>query len=294
MVEGVSLAGMTETPIVIVDAQRPAPATGFPTRTEQADLDFLIHAGHGEFARVVYAPGTIEEAFYLTIKAFNIADKYQIPVLLMTDQHLADSYRNIEAFDQNKIKVKRHIISKEDSQRITSYKRYQLNETGISPRAIPSWIKDVVYVDSDEHNEEGHITEDAQMRIKMVEKRFSKKLCALAKEVEAPSVYNLENAERVLIGFGSTYGVIREAAESIEKTGFIHLSQVWPFPVLRMQELLKNAKNIITVENNAGAQLAKLLKREAGIAANSSILKFDGRPFNLDYLTHQLQETRNG
>ena len=292
MVEGLSLAGMTETPIVIVDAQRPAPATGFPTRTEQADLDFLIHAGHGEFARVVYAPGTIEEAFYLTIKAFNIADKYQIPVLLMTDQHLGDSYRNIEALDQNKVKVQRYIISKSDSQGITAYKRYQLNETGISPRAIPSWIKEVFYVDSDEHSEEGHITEDAQIRTKMVEKRFFKKLSALAKEVEAPRAYNLENAEKVLIGFGSTYGVMREAAENSDETGFIHLSQVWPLPILELQALLKNAKNIITVENNAGAQLAKLLKRETGISANSSILKFDGRPFNLEYLTLSLKGTK--
>ncbi len=292
MVEGLSLAGMTETPVVIVDAQRPAPATGFPTRTEQADLNFLIHAGHGEFARVVYAPGTIEEAFYLTIKAFNAAEKYQIPVLIMTDQHLADSARDIEPFDLNKAKVERSIISKEDSKGVAGYKRYQFTGSGISPRAIPSWIADVIYADSDEHTEEGHITEDSDIRIKMVEKRFYKKLAGLSKEIESPTAYNIEKADIILVGFGSTYGVMKEVSEAVtgKKIGFIHISQVWPFPVSDMAELLKGAKKVLTVENNAGAQLAGLLKREAGINAAGSILRFDGRPFDLDYLIKRLNE----
>ncbi|MCK9603821.1 MAG: 2-oxoacid:acceptor oxidoreductase subunit alpha [Candidatus Omnitrophica bacterium] len=295
MVEGLSLAGMTETPIVVVDAQRPAPATGFPTRTEQADLDFLIHAGHGEFARVIYAPGTIEEAFYLTIKAFNIAEKYQIPVLIMTDQHLADSYRGIEPFDLNKVKAQRYIISKEDSKKVTSYKRYQLTESGVSPRAVPSWIQDVIYVDSDEHNEEGHITEDADMRIKMVGKRFYKKITALSQEIEKPSAYNMANADTVLLGFGSTYGVMKEicAEPGNEKFGFIHFSQVWPFPVSEVNQLLKDKKNLFTVENNAGGQLAKLLMRETGIKVEHSILRYDGRPFDLDYLAGRIRELKN-
>lgn len=292
MVEGLSLSGMTETPIVVVDAQRPAPATGLPTRTEQADLDYLIHAGHGEFARVVFSPGTIEQAFYLTVKAFNLAEKYQIPVLIMTDQHLAESYRNIEIFDLNKAKVKRYIISKEDSQKITNYKRYQFTESGISPRAIPSWLEDVIYVDSDEHTEEGHITEDALIRTKMVEKRFYKKMAGLSKEIEKPSAYNLKGAKVILIGFGSTYGVMREVCEVSKnrKIGFVHLSQVWPFPGKDILRLLKNAKKTITVENNAAGQLARLIRRETGIKIDKSILKFDGRPFNLDFLLERIKK----
>jgi len=290
MVEGLSLAGMTETPIVVVDAQRPGPATGFPTRTEQADLDFLIHAGHGEFARVIYAPGSIEEAFYLTIRAFNIAEKYQIPVLIMTDQHLADSSRDIERFDLNKVMAQRYIISKEDSKKIAGYKRYQFTESGVSSRAIPSWVDDVIYSDSDEHNEEGHITEDADMRIKMVEKRFYKKMAGLAQEIEKPVAYNLSKADTVLLGFGSTYGVIKEACEaSGEDFGFVHLPQVWPFPASEVGLLLKGKKNIFTVENNAGGQLAKLVRRETGIKAEGSILRYDGRPFNLDYLIKRIK-----
>lgn len=293
MVEGVSLSGMTETPMVIVDAQRPAPATGFPTRTEQADLDFLIHAGHGEFARAIYSPGTIEEAFYLTLKAFNTAEKYQIPVLIMTDQHLADSLMNIKPFNLNKEKVKRHIISKDDSAKISGYQRYKLTASGISPRAIPSWINDVIYVDSDEHDEVGHITEDGALRVKMVEKRFYKKMSGLSREIEKPVTFNLEKATKVLLGFGSTYGVIKEACEKIgdKHLGFAHLPQVWPFPELELGRLLKG-KKIITIENNAGAQLAKLLMRETGLGASSSILRFDGRPFNLDDLIKRIKELK--
>lgn len=290
MTEGISLAGMTETPVVVVDAQRPAPATGFPTRTEQADLEFLLHAGHGEFARVIFAPGTIEQTFYLTIKAFDIAERFQIPVLIMTDQHLADSYRNINTFNLDKIKVQRHIMPKTDSNKVSNYKRYQLTESGISPRAIPSWINDVIYADSDEHSEAGHITEDGETRTKMVEKRFYKKMQGLLKEIEKPTSFNIKDAEVILIGYGSTYGVLKEVTEAVDKNiGFIHLSQLWPFPEKELVELLKGTKKIMTVENNAGAQLARLIRRETGIKIPSSILKFDGRPFNLDFLMRKLK-----
>ena len=294
MVEGVSLSGMTETPIVIVEAQRPAPATGFPTRTEQADLDFVIHAGHGEFAKAVYSPGTIEEAFYLTLKAFNLAEKYQIPVFIMTDQHLADSLRNIEPLDLNKVGVQRYIISKEDSAKLSGYKRYVLTPSGISPRAVPGWINDVVYADSDEHTEEGHITEDAALRVKMVEKRFYKKMAGLVQEIEKPTVFNLEKADTVLLGFGSTYGVMQEACETFAdgSLGFVHLAQVWPFPVTELSLLLKGKKNIISVENNAAGQLGKLLMREAGIKVSCSVLRYDGRPFDLEYLLERIKELK--
>ncbi len=292
MAEGLSLAAMTETPIVVVVAQRPAPATGFPTRTAQADLEFVLHAGHGEFTRAVYAPGTIEEAFSVTIKAFNIAEKYQIPVFLMTDQHLADSYRNIETFDLNKVKVQRHIISKEDSKNIKNYKRYQFTESGISPRAIPSWTEDVIYADSDEHTEEGHITEDADIGRKMVEKRLYKKFSGLSQEVERPTAYNLEGADIVLLGFGSTYGAMKEVSDTVtdKKIGFLHLSQVWPFPASEMTGLMKDSKKVLTVENNAGGQLSRLLRRETGLQVSGSLLKYDGRPFDLEYLIDRIKK----
>jgi 2-oxoglutarate ferredoxin oxidoreductase subunit alpha len=284
MAEGVSLAGMTETPVVIVDAQRPGPATGFPTRTEQADLDFVISAGHGEFSRVVYAPGSAEQAYYLTVKAFNIAEKYQIPVVIMTDQHLQDSTADFPGFDAEKIAPESFVISKAESANITAYKRYALTDSGISPRAIPSWIQDVVYADSDEHTEEGHITEDAGMRKQMVQKRLHKKMHGLLKEIEQPTAFNIDNAEVILLGCGSTLGVLHESAHAFEKkkVGFVHLSQVWPFPANEMLKLLSDARMIISIENNAQGQLAKLLRRETGIKVSKSILKYDGRPFDVD------------
>ncbi|MFA5116969.1 MAG: 2-oxoacid:acceptor oxidoreductase subunit alpha [Candidatus Omnitrophota bacterium] len=289
MVEGVSLSGMTETPVVIVVAQRPGPATGFPTRTEQSDLNFVLHAGHGEFARVVFTPGTVEECFYLAVKAFNLAEKYQIPVFILTDQHLAESLSDINSFEASKAEVRRYIISKSGSAAIKDYKRYALTDSGISPRAIPSWIDEAIYVDSDEHTEEGHITEDAIIRNAMVEKRLYKKLSGLKLELEKPTFENMEGAGLIIVGFGSTYGVLKEAARET-KSGFIHLSQVWPFPADDMAVLLKNAKKIVTVENNAGAQLAGLIRRETGIKVDKSILKFDGRPFDLDYLIERINK----
>ncbi|MDR4507543.1 MAG: 2-oxoacid:acceptor oxidoreductase subunit alpha [Candidatus Brocadiaceae bacterium] len=292
MTEGLSLAGMTETPIVVVDAQRPAPATGLPTRTEQGDLDFLLHAGHGDFVRAIFSPGTIEEAFYGTIKAFDLSEKFQIPVLIMTDQHLADSYVNIDIFDLKRIKIQRHIISKEDSGLVKDYKRYQFTESGVSPRALPSWINEVFYADSDEHTEEGHITESSHVRTMMVEKRFYKKAAGLSKETENPKTFNIQGADCVLIGFGSTYGVLKEVCElsANRSVGHIHLPQVWPFPVAEVTGLLKNAKKTIVVENNAGAQLSKLIRRETGIKVDTSLLQYDGKPFNLDYLLEQIEK----
>lgn len=293
MAEGVSLAGMTETPVVVLDAQRPAPATGFPTRTEQADLDFVIAAGHGEFARVVLAPGTIEEAFYLAVRAFNLAEKYQIPVFLMTDQHLADSYRDIGPFSMRRAQVERAIISKKDSASVSDYKRYLLTESGISPRAVPSWIRDPIYVDSDEHTEEGHITEDAGIRIRMVEKRLHKKMALLAGEAEPPAAYRTGDAQVLLIGFGSTSGVIRETVDALRpefRVGALHFPWVWPFPADHFKRLTGGARMLITVENNAAGQFARLIRRETGVETAASVRKYDGRPFDLDGLATEANE----
>ncbi|HOW43244.1 MAG TPA: 2-oxoacid:acceptor oxidoreductase subunit alpha [Candidatus Omnitrophota bacterium] len=291
MVEGLSLAGMTETPLVILDAQRPGPATGFPTRTEQADLDFILAAGHGEFGRVIYTPGTVEELYSLTARAFNTAEKFQVPVIIMSDQLLADSVRDIAPLDPG-VKIERGLISREASKKVAGYKRYALTENGVSPRAVPSWVADPVYADSDEHNEEGHITEDALMRVRMVEKRYHKRMRLLSQEAVKPVSENIAGAHVILIGCGSVYGVMKEAAHAggsgRERVGFIHLPQVWPFPAQEMAYLLNDARRIVTVENNAGAQLAKLLRRETGIKVSDSILKYDGRPFTVDELFHQL------
>lgn len=292
MTEGLSLAAMTETPLVIVVGQRPGPATGFPTRTEQGELDFLMSAGHGEFARVIYTPGTVQQGYAAVIKAFNTAEQYQIPVIIATDQFFADSYLDVERFHQDAPAVKRYSIASDDAAAVQGYKRYALTPSGISPLAVPGRISGVVYADSDEHNEQGHITEDAQMRKKMVEKRFAKKMRALLKEVEQPQAYAVKDADIVLVGFGSTYGVMKEVCESFEhkRIGFIHMSQVWPFPSEAMLNLLQGVSRAYTIENNCQGQLARLIRRETGVQVSGSLLKYDGRPFTLDEVTRRLRQ----
>ncbi|RMG71761.1 MAG: 2-oxoacid:acceptor oxidoreductase subunit alpha, partial [Nitrospirae bacterium] len=160
MVEGLSLAGMTETPIVIAEVQRPGPATGLPTRTEQADLLFVLHAGHGEFPRVVFAPGTPEQALYLTNRAFELSEKYQVPVLILSDQYLADSQWSYESLDLDRLVFNDYRVRKENFRILKEYKRHAITESGVSPLAVPSEAEHVVVTDSDEHDEEGHIIED--------------------------------------------------------------------------------------------------------------------------------------
>jgi 2-oxoglutarate ferredoxin oxidoreductase subunit alpha len=285
MSEGISLAAMTETPVVIVDSQRPAPATGFPTRTEQADLDLVINAGHGEFAKVVYAPGSIQEAAILTVKAFDVAQRFQIPVLILTDQFLADAMRNCDFPDLEPLARQSHVIARGENTK--DYRRYALTESGISPRAVPGWSETPVYADSDEHTEEGHITEDATVRTRMVEKRFHKKMQALEKHVHPPTVYNGTNADILLIGWGSTLGVLHETVQALTGTaaaGYIHLPQVWPFPAHAVKETLAENKKamLISVENNAAGQCAGLLRRQTGIEVDEKICKYDGRPFTVE------------
>ena len=186
MVEGLALAGMTETPVVAVLGQRPGPATGLPTRTEQAELWFAMHAGHGEFPRAVLAPATAAGAFHAAVKAFNLAEKYQTPVIILTDHHLATSYATVDRFDLSKVKIERgELLSDEEVKEMTDYKRHKVTESGISPRALPGQGKALVVTDSDEHDEAGHMIEDAATRNAQVQKRL-RKLNGLRREIAAP------------------------------------------------------------------------------------------------------------
>jgi 2-oxoglutarate ferredoxin oxidoreductase subunit alpha len=284
---------MTETPIVVVLGQRAGPAIGLPTRTEQGDLEFAIHAAHGEFPRAVLAPATIEDSFWLTIKAFNLAEKYQTPVILMTDQHLASSYTTVEKFDLSRVNIDRGLLlSKEELSRIGEYKRHQITESGISPRAIPLEGEALVVTDSDEHNEEGHLIEDAETRTAMMQKRL-RKMEGLRKEISKPRVYGASQAEITLIGWGSTYGSIKEAVDMAMKDGLnvklVHFNEVWPFPAEATAQALNGTRRIIAVENNATAQLAHLLRAETGYQITGKILKFDGRPFSPSFILRQLK-----
>jgi len=294
MVEGLGLAGITETPIVVVLAQRPGPAIGLPTRTEQGDLEFVIHASHGEFPRAVLAPATIEDAFWLTIKAFNLAEKYQLPVILLNDQHLASSYYTVNKFDLSKVTIDRGLLlSKEEIMRGGEYKRHQITSSGISPRALPLEGDVLVVTDSDEHDEAGHFIEDADIRTRMMLKRL-RKLDGLRNEIGQPRIYGPRRAETALIGWGSTYGALKEAVDILRGDGIdvnlLHLNELWPFPALAVSDVLDEARRSFVVESNATGQLAHLIRAETGKKVAGSILKFDGRPFTPTFIVGKLKK----
>ncbi|MEK6673015.1 MAG: 2-oxoacid:acceptor oxidoreductase subunit alpha [Nitrospirota bacterium] len=294
MVEGLSLAAMTETPIVIALGQRPGPATGLPTRTEQGDLQFALYTAHGEFPRVIFAPGSPEQAFYLTNKAFDMAEKYQIPVIILTDQYLADSQWTYDGFDTGKVKYHDYRLRGNAFRNLAEYKRHALTDNGVSPLGVPGDAEHLVVTDSDEHDEEGHIIEDAEMRVKMVQKRLFKKLPLIRQEIEPPILYGDQKPDIVLAGWGSTYGVMKEAVDELSKDkriAMLHFSEIWPFPAPEKSDylnVLNNAKLTICIEHNATGQFARLMRADSGYMFDQRINRYDGRPFTTDSLLREI------
>jgi 2-oxoglutarate ferredoxin oxidoreductase subunit alpha len=294
MVEGLGLAGLTETPVVIVDAQRPGPAVGLPTRTEQGDLQFVLYAHHGDFPRAVLAPSTVEDAFYLAVKAFNLSETYQIPVILLTDHLLATSYQTVTAFDFRKVRIDRGDLYKPNpNSRPEDYHRHRVTDSGISPRAFPGLSEALVVTDADEHGEDGHLIEDAAIRSSQVEKRL-RKYNGLRREIEAPSNYGAGKPEITLVSWGSTYGAVREAVDILNERGnsisMLQLNQLWPFPAEQVADALSNSNASYVVEANASGQLARLIRTETGIKVNGRILKYDGRPFTPVYIAERVKK----
>ena len=295
MAEALGLAGITETPVVIYIGQRPGPATGLPTMTEQGDLEFVIHASQGEFPRCVLAPATAEDAFYLTARAFNIADKYQIPVFILADQYLVDSSFTSKIFETSRISRDRYILSADEIESMDEYKRYRITDSGISPRAIPGVAKKLVIADSDEHNEIGHIDQTSENRIIMNDKRL-RKTEGLKNEIYPPRIYGSERADLTFIGWGSTYGPLKESVDILNKSGFnvnlIHFNEVYPLPAKTIQKIFSDVEKCVCVENNATGQFARVLKIETGVEISDTILKYDGLPFTTDYIINQVHERK--
>ncbi|MEM3013985.1 MAG: 2-oxoacid:acceptor oxidoreductase subunit alpha [Candidatus Bathyarchaeia archaeon] len=296
MSEGLGMTGMTETPLVIMVGQRPGPSTGLPTYSAQGDLRFIIHASQGEFPRVVIAPGDVEECFYETMRAFNWAEKYQMPVILLTDKYLAESQASVEPFDVNRVNVERGdlITGKYDSTGV--YMRYKITETGVSPRALPLTIGAIVRTNADEHDETGYTSEDPQMTSSMVEKRL-RKLEYLAreleeKEVETVKLYGSEEATSTIVSLGGTKGPIREALKILNNVSLNYLQIIYlhPFPVKKVEEALSGVKKIIVVEHNKTSQLSSIIRERLLRNVDHAILKYDGRPFNPGYLAAKIRE----
>jgi 2-oxoglutarate ferredoxin oxidoreductase subunit alpha len=290
MVEALGLSGMAEIPLVVVDVQRPGPVTGLPTRTEQSDLKFVISASHGEFPRMVIALRNHEDSFYQSARAFYLADKYHIPVILLSDQYLGDSSATVKPYDLNAIEQYK---SKTTPDVEGEYLSYKITEDGISPRLIPGKTKHFVAADSDEHDERGWITESADVRNKMMDKRM-RKLDKLKLELQEPEFMGSDNCQTLLVGWGSTYGPIAEAVKLLNdenkgKYGALVFGDIYPLPQKLLKEKASSVKEIINVEQNATGQLADLMREQTGISCTGSILKYDGRQISAEEIVERIK-----
>lgn len=285
MSEAVSLAGMTETPIVINIAQRPSPATGMPTRTAQEDLNLALYSGQGEFPRIILSPSTFEDSFLLGAKAFSLAAKFQVPVFLLSEQSFLESTFATAPFD---------VFSTANEYDITksglNYKRYELTQDGISPRSIPNYGDGVVCSDSDEHNEYGEITEDFEMRKKMTEKRL-KKMELIRQDIIAPYFEGEKSYKYLIVSWGSNFYVLKNAIKNKKDFALLHFS--WVYPLYDdVKDYFKRAHKLIIVEQNAYGQFANLLKQKFSLDFDYRFLKYDGMPFSSEEIEELLNEIR--
>jgi 2-oxoglutarate ferredoxin oxidoreductase subunit alpha len=274
MQEGFSMAGMTENPIVAVESQRPGPSTGVPTYTSQADLNFLLNAGHGEFPKIVVAPGTPDQAFYKAAELLNLVWKYQVPGILISDKNLSENWKNV-VLDENKIKKMKLKLFEGGE-----YKRYKITEDGISPLAFPGTENVVVKSSSYEHDEYGITTEEPRMIAKMQEKRFAK-LKYIEEELEnLETVKVYGEGENVIVTWGSSIGAVLEATKKLNNVKIVQILYLSPFPKKKVMEELMGCKNIVGVEANFIGQLCDLISAKTGIVINKRILKYDSREFD--------------
>lgn len=295
MAEGIGLAAISENPIVIANVQRPGPATGLPTRTGQGDLLFAINISQDEFPLMVLAPKDQEDAFYQTFRAFNLADKYQLPVIILSDQFIGDGSKTITKIDTSGLEIERHLLDPAEVE--GEYKRYKYTDDGISPRAYPGQLKDnIVLSDSDEHDEYSHIVEDIETRNKMVAKRTRKMEKLAAEDILEPDYTGPEAADYIFVGWGSTAGPLKEARELLAEDyeiGHLAFNDVWPLPKEEIKEKACSGAKLVFVENNAGAQFERLVRSETGIKADYNILKDDGRPFSGQEICRRFKEEVN-
>lgn len=286
MAEAVSLAGMMELPIVIMLAQRPGPATGQPTRTAQQDLKLAMYAGHGEFPRAIFAPGTPQQAYEITRRAFETAHRFQSPAILLADQFLIDQQMNLQALDTAIEPIDRHIVTDAGE----DYMRYAVSAGGISPRAIPGGPA-IVICDSDEHDQAGHITEDLATRVSQTDNRLAKQVPMTAESL-APVHYGPREAETLLIAWGSTYGPGREAIDLLDAKGvsaaMLHFSQVWPLDSGAVRRAIGQRERIVSVEGNCTAQFASVLREADALDDCESILRYDGLPMTGEEIAGRL------
>jgi 2-oxoglutarate/2-oxoacid ferredoxin oxidoreductase subunit alpha len=298
MVEAYGLAAMTETPLVIAEVQRGGPSTGLPTRTESSDLQFVLHASHGEFPRLVIAPGTVEQCFEAGYRAFNLADKYQTPVIILSDLHLSNMVRTVpyDAFDFHKVAIDRgDLLTTEQLDKLEGpYERHALTDSGISPRAIPGHENAVYITTGDEHFERGWITEDSDVRNRQMEKRMRKEALAAKEDMRLPTIWGPETADISLVTFGSTVGAAAEAAQVLTADGMptnvVQFVDMHPFDEEKLTDLITGLKKMVLVEMNFTAQLAQVIRQYTGRKPDVLLTKYDGRPFSPEEIVRGVRE----
>lgn len=298
MCEGVSLAGMTETPIVFAVVQRPGPATGLPTRTEQGDLNLTLYAGHGAFPRAILAPSSSEECFDLAFKAVHLAEESQGPVFILSDQYLADCTRPILPFDFSALPEplnteKIHRQNEASLKAGQTYLRYQADvEDGLSPRLLPGFSDHLVKIDSDEHTPDGHITEDLGWRIKQQDKRMQK-LDRLLKKVLTPAWHGTDEADLLLVTWGSSLGAGLDAvnllAKGNKRAALLHFNQLYPLKPSEWLPKMEKAGQVVFAEGNVEGQFAQLVRRETGYQPHQVIKRYDGLPLTASYIIERLE-----
>ena len=300
MVEGLSWAGNNEVPLVITYYQRGAPATGLPTRHGQSDLRFAVHAGHGEFPRIILASGDIQECFFDAAKVFNLAEKFQMPVIHLLDKAMANCSQTYPVFDYGKFKIERGELLSEKDLEGKEYKRFLFTENGVSPRVMLGTKNGVHWHTGDEHNEIGHISEERLNRRLMVEKRM-KKLELVAKEIpieDKLKVYGDASSENLVVSWGSPKGAIIEAIEMLKQEGFnlgfLQVRLIHPFPTEEVKRAIEGKKRVIDVEDNFSGQLGGIIKEHTGIAPNYQILKYTGRPMTTTEVYEALKAVLTG
>ena len=296
MTEAFGLAAQTETPLVVVNAMRPGPATGMATHSGQGDLRFILHAAPDDFPRIVLAPGTVEECYYLTFHAFNIAEKYQLPVVVLTDKYLGESFNTIEMLEADLRVDRTSLATNQELEGLSNnggYHRYKITGSGVSLRSRPGQPGGEHIASSYEHDEEGFEREEEENKNKMAAKRF-RKFEEASKEIPQPNMIGPEGAELTIVGWGSTKGPILEAMKILEKEGiktnYLQIIFVSPFPEKTVEAVLRKAKNIVLVENNQTSQMGSVIREHTGIKIENKILKYDGRPFSPEELAIKFKE----
>ncbi len=288
MVEALGMAGMTETPLVVVESQRAGPSTGLPTKTEQADLNLMLGAGQGEFPRAILAPSQPKEAYSATVEAFRLAEAWQTPILLASDLHLSENMATVDREEIGSPGAAASLFTVEPNGQ--PYLRYQYTDSGVSPRAVPGQAGLQFVAGSDEHDERGHLISDIRSglpkwvneRQRMMDKRM-RKLAGLAREVPAPVLEGPEDAPLTLLAWGSTLGAARDAVAELarrgQRTNLLGFPAVYPIAPERFGPALAKAHRTLLVEGNYSGQLGRLLRTETGFVPSERLVKYDGEPF---------------